>query len=103
MALQNKVLAIIQARYNSTRLPGKILKKINNLTILEILIKRLLKSNNISKIIEESHPKQEKKNLKKKLDTITMDDIIAMRNTISEEAKQEQGKDDLPPTDPNFV
>jgi hypothetical protein len=58
---------------------------------------------NISKIIEESLPKQEKKNLKKKPDTITMDDIIAMRNTISEEAKQEQDKDDLPPTDPNFV
>jgi glutamate-1-semialdehyde 2,1-aminomutase len=48
---KNKVLAIIQARYDSTRFPGKILKKINNKSILEIIIKRLSKSRNISKII----------------------------------------------------
>lgn len=35
---KNKVLAIIQARYESTRFPGKVLKKINNKSILEILI-----------------------------------------------------------------
>ncbi len=51
MELQKKVLAIIQARYNSIRFPGKVLKKINNQTVLEILIKRLSKSKNISKII----------------------------------------------------
>ena len=48
---KNKVLAIIQARYDSTRFPGKILKKINNKSILEIIIKRLSMSENISKII----------------------------------------------------
>ena len=47
----NKVLAIVQARYLASRLPGKVLKKINNKTVLEILIKRLLKSKRISKII----------------------------------------------------
>ena len=51
MELKIEVLAIIQARYNSTRFPGKVLKKINNTTILEILIKRLSKSKYISKII----------------------------------------------------
>jgi glutamate-1-semialdehyde aminotransferase/spore coat polysaccharide biosynthesis protein SpsF (cytidylyltransferase family) len=51
MQTSNKVLAIIQARYDSKRFPGKVLKKINKKTILEILIKRLLKSNNISKIV----------------------------------------------------
>ena len=30
MELKEKVLAIIQARYNSTRFPGKVVKKINN-------------------------------------------------------------------------
>ena len=42
--LKKDVLAIIQARYDSKRLPGKVLKKINHKTILEILIKRLSKS-----------------------------------------------------------
>ncbi len=37
----NRYGLIIQARYNSTRLPGKVLKKIGNRSILEILIKRL--------------------------------------------------------------
>jgi glutamate-1-semialdehyde aminotransferase/spore coat polysaccharide biosynthesis protein SpsF (cytidylyltransferase family) len=51
MELKRKVLAIIQARYNSTRFPGKVVKKINNKTILEILIRRLSRSRYISKII----------------------------------------------------
>ena len=51
MELKKKVLAIIQARYNSTRFPGKVVKKINNKTILEILIRRLSRSRHISKII----------------------------------------------------
>jgi glutamate-1-semialdehyde 2,1-aminomutase len=51
MESNKKVLAIIQARYNSTRFPGKVLKKINNQTILEILVKRLSRSKYISKII----------------------------------------------------
>ena len=51
MVKKNKVLAIVQARYSSIRLPGKVVKKINKKTILEILIKRLSKSKYISKII----------------------------------------------------
>ncbi len=44
MELKKNVLAIIQARYNSTRFPGKVIQKINSKTILEILIQRLSKS-----------------------------------------------------------
>ena len=51
MLKENKVLAIIQARFDSTRFPGKVLKKINKQSILEIIIKRLSKCHNISKII----------------------------------------------------
>jgi glutamate-1-semialdehyde aminotransferase/spore coat polysaccharide biosynthesis protein SpsF (cytidylyltransferase family) len=51
MVLKRRVLAIIQARYNSARFPGKVVKKINNKTVLEILIKRLSGSEYVSKII----------------------------------------------------
>jgi glutamate-1-semialdehyde aminotransferase/spore coat polysaccharide biosynthesis protein SpsF (cytidylyltransferase family) len=44
-------LVIIQARYSSTRFPGKILKKINGKSLLEILILRVKKSKLIDKII----------------------------------------------------
>ena len=42
---------IIQARYDSTRLPGKVLKKIGKYTVLNILIKRLSKLNKNFKIV----------------------------------------------------
>ncbi len=44
-------IVIIQARYDSQRFKGKILKKINNKSLLEILILRIKKCKNISKII----------------------------------------------------
>ena len=42
---------IIQARIGSSRLRGKVLKKISNIPVLEILMKRLKKSKLISRII----------------------------------------------------
>ena len=60
--VNKKVTAIIQARYNSVRFPGKILKKINNVTVLEILIKRLSQSKLIKEIIVScsNNPKDKK-------------------------------------------
>ena len=51
MAKKNKIIAIVQARTNSTRLPGKVLKKIGNKTVIEIINLRLKKSKLIDKII----------------------------------------------------
>lgn len=45
-----KVLAITQARYGSTRLPAKILKEVNGITLLEYHLRRLLKSAKIDKL-----------------------------------------------------
>ena len=49
--VKKNISVIIQARYNSTRFPGKILYKINKKTLLEILIERLLRSKKIKSII----------------------------------------------------
>ena len=38
-------IAIIQARMGSTRLPGKVLKKVNNKTLMEFQLDRVSKSN----------------------------------------------------------
>ena len=43
-----KVIATIQARMNSERLPGKIMKKIGGKTIIEILVERLNLENLVS-------------------------------------------------------
>ena len=46
-----KKIAIVQARINSKRLPGKVLFKINELTLLEILYLRLLKAKLVDQIV----------------------------------------------------
>ena len=46
-----KNILVIQSRYNSSRLPGKILLKCRNKTLLSILIKRLKNVKNIDKIV----------------------------------------------------
>jgi len=46
-----KIVAIIQARMGSTRLPGKVMEKIGKKTILEILVNRLKKSKYIDEIV----------------------------------------------------
>ena len=45
-----KVLAITQARYGSTRLPAKILKKVGDRTLLEIHLNRILQAKMIDKV-----------------------------------------------------
>tara|TARA_B100000315_G_scaffold137631_1_gene126709 strand:+ start:641 stop:1282 length:642 start_codon:yes stop_codon:yes gene_type:complete len=45
------VLAIVQARMGSTRLPGKVLKKVNGKPLIEILLYRLSLSKKIDEII----------------------------------------------------
>lgn len=49
--MKNNIIAIVQARMNSTRLYGKVLKLIKGVTFLELLIRRLKNCNNINKIV----------------------------------------------------
>lgn len=49
--MKNKTVAIIQARLGSSRFPEKVLQKIGKLTIIEIIIKRLKKSKQISDLV----------------------------------------------------
>ena len=46
-----KVIILIQARMNSRRLPGKVLKKINGRTLINILTERLNKLDCFDKMI----------------------------------------------------
>ena len=59
--MEVKTILITQARSASTRLPGKIFKKINDESLLEIHLKRLNKCNNVSKIIVATTNKPEDK------------------------------------------
>ena len=46
-----KIVSIIQARMNSSRLPGKVLLKVDGKNIIDYLIKRVRKLKNIDEIV----------------------------------------------------
>ena len=60
--MENKVVGIVQARMGSTRLPGKVLKKINNTTVIKLMLDRLSLSKKLNKIIiaASDNPKDRK-------------------------------------------
>ena len=45
------VVAIVQARMGSTRMPNKVMKEINGIPIIELLLKRLHRSKEVNKIV----------------------------------------------------
>ncbi|BFU77837.1 hypothetical protein ALC152_10520 [Arcobacter sp. 15-2] len=48
---KQKIVASIEARMTSSRLPGKVLKKINNIPALELMVKRVKRSKKLDEII----------------------------------------------------
>jgi glutamate-1-semialdehyde aminotransferase/spore coat polysaccharide biosynthesis protein SpsF (cytidylyltransferase family) len=58
-----KVVAVTQARYNSSRLPGKVLLKIGGKTLLQIHLERILKSERIDQLILATTFEQESNQL----------------------------------------
>ncbi|MFX0560701.1 NTP transferase domain-containing protein [Tepidibacillus infernus] len=54
-----KVVAIIQARMGSTRLPGKVMKKIVGKTVLEHVIERVKRSKEINEIVIATTTKED--------------------------------------------
>ena len=82
MVIDKNLVAIIQARYNSTRFPGKILKKIKGKTLLEILIKRLQKSKYINKIVVASSTKVEDLKIKDVCDQLHIEFFQGSENDV---------------------
>ena len=46
-----KVVAVVQARMGSTRLPDKVMKRINGVPMIELLLKRLSRSQKVDEIV----------------------------------------------------
>jgi len=63
----------IQARIGSTRFPGKILKQINNKTIIKILFERLQNVKNIDKIILTTGNSEKNQELLKEAKRLNLD------------------------------
>ena len=55
-----KTVIIVQARMGSTRLPGKVMKKIVGVPTIGIILKRLKKTKEASKVIVATSNKKKK-------------------------------------------
>jgi spore coat polysaccharide biosynthesis protein SpsF (cytidylyltransferase family) len=74
------VLCIIQARYSSKRLPGKVLKKILGITILKRVVNQVKKSKKITKIIIATSKKKEDKKI---IDFCNKNKILCMYGPLN--------------------
>ena len=63
MVKKQKIIAIVQARLGSKRFPNKVMKKIGNLTLIELINKRLKKSKFLDDIIFAIPSNKENKKL----------------------------------------
>ena len=71
--MEIKYLALVQARMGSTRFPKKVLQKINGISLISILFKRLQKSNKIDKIVLATSVKEENNILEKEIKKLGFD------------------------------
>ncbi len=67
------IVAIVQARQDSIRFPSKVLQKINNKSLIEILLKRLSRSKNLNNIILATSSKNKNKELCKLVNDLGFD------------------------------
>ena len=65
--MENKTVAIIQARLTSSRFPNKVLQKIGKKTLIEILLNRLKNSKELDQIILAVPNNKKNKIIKEKI------------------------------------
>jgi glutamate-1-semialdehyde 2,1-aminomutase len=65
-----KIIALVQARMGSTRLPGKVLQPIADKPMIEILLHRLSQSRELDEIIVATSDKQQNDKLQSKVESL---------------------------------
>ena len=77
-----KILAIVQARMGSTRLPGKVMKKVNGKSLIEILFHRLSNSKKLDKIILATSKNSEDDSLAQMIEKLGFDVFRGSENDV---------------------
>ena len=67
------IIAIVQARLGSKRLPNKVMKLINNVPMIEIILRRLSKSKFLNNIVVATSDDSEDIKLKNFINTLGYD------------------------------
>ena len=80
--MASKVIAIVQARVGSIRLPGKVLKEINGKSLIEILFHRLSQSKKIDKLILATSVNKENDTLANLVEKLGFDVFRGSENDV---------------------
>ena len=80
-----KVVAIVQARIGSTRLPGKVLAPVVGMPIIQILLARLSKSNALDEIIVATSEDQQDDQLQTLVEKLGYRCLKVVRKMCSKE------------------
>jgi len=107
------IVAIVQARLGSKRLPNKVIKPINGLPMIEVLLARLSKSKLITKIVVATSEDDVDKKLKKLINKLgydceqgSKDDVLKRYITVAEKYEANiivRITGDCPLVDPDLV
>ena len=84
MEKNQSIVAIVQARMNSTRLPGKVLKMLGEMPAVELLLRRLKKSKCIDKIIVATSTDSKDNGLKEVVANLGFDCFRGSENNVLE-------------------
>ena len=108
-----KVVAIVQARTKSVRLPGKVMKEICGVPMIGLLLKRLLLAKKVNEVVVATSENESDKNLVKYLEKEKYNIFIGSEINVLERyykaAKQYEADTiiritaDNPLTDPKMV
>jgi len=77
-----KIVAVVQARMNSKRFPGKVLKLIGDKSFIELIVKRLERSSMISKILFALPDNDSSKPIINLLNDINIDYVLGSENNL---------------------
>jgi spore coat polysaccharide biosynthesis protein SpsF (cytidylyltransferase family) len=80
--MKNKNLCIIQARMGSTRLPGKVLKRVNGVAMLEYEIKRVGRAKKVNKIVVATSNKKIDDRIEKLCEKLGIDCFRGSENDV---------------------
>ena len=76
------IIAIVQARMESTRFPGKVMHKVNGVPMIELLLARLSKASSINKIVLATYDSKKNESLVRHVDGLGYEVFVGSKNDV---------------------
>lgn len=81
------IIAIVQARMESTRFPGKVMHKVNGVPMIELLLARLSKASSINKIVLATYDSKKNESLVRHVKGLGYEVFMGSKNDVLDRSK----------------